>query len=119
MEGEGLDPKRIDYPSAEEALAGLRELVRQGTPFVALVNYAKWDHIAKNEFKGGHFVVVTGFDQENVFVHDPLFGMFNPRDKGRFFVWRNQTFLDGWGGFPVTVNPNFAAIVPKKTVGFL
>ena len=113
--GEGLTVRRSRFANDEEALRELRALVTQGTPVVALVNYAKWNDIAKNNFDSGHFVVVTGFDQEHVFVHDPLFS--GPRRQlGEFFVWRNQRFLDGWGSGNEIGNPNFTAIVPDKQV---
>jgi hypothetical protein len=116
--GEGLNPKRLDYPDAEKALAALQESVRQGIPFVALINYSKWDEIAKNGFKSGHFVVVTGFDANHVLVHDPIFRA-ERRSEGEFFVWRNQRFLDGWGSGLEIGNPNFAAIMPEKSVNRL
>jgi uncharacterized protein YvpB len=112
---EGLAIQRTSFSDGTDALEGLRGLVRQGIPFVALVNYAKWDEIAKNNFTSGHFVVVTGFDEDHVFVHDPLFRG-TRRSLGEFFVWRNQLFLDGWGSGHEIGNPNFTALVPDKQV---
>ncbi len=113
--GEGLDIQRLIYADGEQAFQEMQALIRQGIPFVALVNYAKWDDIAKNNFTSGHFVVVTGFDPEHVFVHDPLFRG-TRRGLGEFFVWRKERFLAGWGSGQEIDNPNFAAIVPDKQV---
>ncbi|MFO7679286.1 MAG: C39 family peptidase [Chloroflexota bacterium] len=113
-QGEGLGLKRRDFPNAEAALKSLRGLIDQATPFVVLVNYEKLDDVTKWNFKAGHFFVVTGYDEEHVFVHDPLFRG-QRRSEGQYFVWRNQKFLGAWGGFALLDNPNFAALVPQKT----
>jgi uncharacterized protein YvpB len=115
---EGLSSLSRQFPGQDQALDGLRNLVRQNTPFVALVNYTAWDDVAQNNFQGGHFVVVTGFDDQHVFVHDPLFRG-NRRGQGEHFVWRNDKFLAGWGTGHQIQNPDFVAIVPSKTVGRL
>jgi hypothetical protein len=115
---EGITHRSRLWADREQALAGLRELIHQNTPFVALVNYTAWDDVANNNFQGGHFVVVTGFDDEHVFVHDPLFRG-NRRAEGEHFVWRNNKFLDGWGTGHQIGNSDFLAIVPSKTVGRL
>jgi hypothetical protein len=115
---EGLAVERKLFADSEQALAGLCDLVRAGIPFVALVNYSHWDEIAQNNFRGGHFVVVAGFDEEHVFVHDPLFRG-SRRRQGEFFVWRNARFLAGWGSGHEIDNPNYLAIVPDKRVGCL
>jgi predicted double-glycine peptidase len=112
---ENLSIQRTSFADETQALEGLRVLIRQGIPLVALVNYAKWDEIAKNNFTSGHFVVVTGIDEDHVLVHDPLFR--GPRRSlGEFFVWRNQVFLDGWGSGHEIGNPNFTILVPDKQV---
>jgi hypothetical protein len=116
--GEGLNVQRKDYPNRVKALEELQALVEQNTAFVILVNYAKWDHVAKNNFKFGHFVVVTGYDPQHVFVHDPLFSG-SRRSEGESFAWSHELFLDGWGGFDPSVNPNYVAIVPAKQVARL
>ena len=116
--GEGVNMRREKYANATEALDKLHSHIEAGTPFVALINYAKWDEIARNNFRGGHFVVVTGFDADHVFVHDPLFRG-SRRNEGSFFVWRNKKFLDGWGSGNEIGNPDFAAIIPTKTVSKL
>jgi predicted double-glycine peptidase len=116
--GEGLALRRVSFPDGDQALEGLQALLRERTPVIALVNYAKWDAIALNNFTGGHFIVASGFDADNVFVHDPLFRGVR-RAQGEFFVWRNQNFLDGWGSGNEIGNPDFVALVPDKQVALL
>ncbi len=95
----GLATDQPTYQTAEIALAELRRHVRNGTPLVALVNYGRWTDlpdIAENRFDGPHFVLVTGVDEEYVFIHDPLF-TFARRQKGTHFPLSNARFLDAWG----------------------
>jgi uncharacterized protein YvpB len=114
-QAEGFPVRRESFDDHQAALEGLHTLIAQDKPFVVLVNYAKWDDIAQNNFDSGHFVVVTGHDEEHVFVHDPLFRG-TRRHLGEFFVWRNQRFLDGWGSGHEIDNPDFTAIIPDKRV---
>jgi uncharacterized protein YvpB len=92
-------------------LTELRKLLDQGAPVIVLVNYDKWADIVGYNFRLGHFVVATGYDNDHVFVHDPLFRG-SRRAEGEFFAWRNDRFLDGWGSGHEVGNPNYVAIVP-------
>lgn len=114
----GLATDQPTYQTAEIALAELRRHVRNGTPLVALVNYGRWTDlpdIAENRFDGPHFVLVTGVDEEYVFIHDPLF-TFARRQKGTHFPLSNARFLDAWGNLSGD-NPNYSALVPRWQVG--
>lgn len=113
--GEGVGVRRETYPDAGAALPGLRDLVNANTPPIVLVNYTPWDEIAQNNYTGPHYVVVTGFDADHVFVHDPLFRGIE-RHRGAFFVWRNQRFLDGWGTVHDHACLDFTAVVLDKEV---
>jgi hypothetical protein len=113
--GEGVEARRVAYPDAETALRGLQSLISANKPPIILVNYAQWDDIARNNYEGPHYVVATGFDEQHVFVHDPLFRGIE-RDRGAFFVWRNERLLDGWGTVHELDRPDFTAVVPDKEV---
>ena len=117
-QGEGVSVRRLEYQNSDEALQGLRDFIQQDTPFVVLVNYVKWDEIAGNYYADVHFVVVVGFDDEHIFVHDPLFRGAR-RGMGTYFVWRNQRFLEGWGSAHEFDRPDFVALVPDKQVSRL
>jgi hypothetical protein len=116
--GEGLHVERINYANTGEALDNLRALLSQNTPFVALINYDKWKDVVGSTFSGGHFVTVTGFGQEHVWVHDPLFSG-QRRAKGAFFAWSNEQFLEAWSSCHENGNRDFTAVVPAKTVARL
>ena len=100
------------FPNGEQGMLELQTLVRQGFAVIVLVNYDKWAAITKHSFRGAHFVVVTGFDDAHIFVHDPLFRGAN-RQKGAYFAWRYQRFLDGWGTAVENGNQNFTALIPQ------
>ena len=111
----GVESDQPTYPSAETALAALQGHIRNGTPIVTLVNYGRWadlPDIAANKFNGPHFVLVTGCDDEFVFIHDPLFG-FARQVKGTHFALNNARFLDAWGNL-AGGNPNYSALVPHR-----
>ena len=101
-----------------EALSELKATLNAGFPFIALVNYAFWDPVVHNSFKGSHFVLVTGYDDQNIYVHDPLFKG-DRRDQGRFCKWTYEQFMDAWGGFKAGQNPNYAALMSERIVPFL
>lgn len=106
---------------AATALEQLRGFVRAGKMCIALINYAKWINIAKPgfDYRSAHFVVVSGFDDGNIYVHDPIFPPM--LGKGPYFVWTNAHFMDGWGslGELNLGNPNFYLMVSDKTADII
>jgi LysM repeat protein len=100
----------------ETALDELKAALKAGFAPIALINYAFWDPLVKNGFRGSHFILVTGYDDENIFVHDPLFRG-NRREEGKFHAFTYKQFTDAWGGFRPGENPNFAVLIPDKAVG--
>ncbi|MGD8804618.1 MAG: GH25 family lysozyme [Chloroflexota bacterium] len=111
---EGLDPTYKRYERAN-ALAGLKEQLENGRPVVALVNYAPWSAATGIGFKGYHFVLVTGTDNDGVYVHDPLFSP-PRREMGRYFRWTNAMFLAGWGDSIAGNNPKYSTVSTTKKV---
>jgi len=107
------------YRSQNDALHMLHENIDNGLAFVALVKYEPWQSFTGNKFSGGHFVNVVGYSDTHVFMHDPLFGLWAQRDKGDYYKITNRRFMQGWGGFPITENPNYACLVADKTFKFL
>ena len=101
------------------ALDDLKRTIDAGTPFIALVNYAFWDPIVRNNFKGPHFVVVVGYDNTNIYIHDPLFRG-NRREQGNYWAYAYKDFTAAWGGCSIQFNnPNYLALISAKTVTFL
>jgi ABC-type bacteriocin/lantibiotic exporter with double-glycine peptidase domain len=116
-EAEDVSMERVQF-THDNAIARTKELIEDGTPFIALVNYAAWDPITHNNFHSGHFVVVTGIDDEHVYVHDPIF-QGSRRDEGEYYAWTYDLFLDGWGTGHAIGNPDYVGVVPEKTVNFV
>jgi GH25 family lysozyme M1 (1,4-beta-N-acetylmuramidase) len=115
---ERLGSERKTNGSKAEALKDLQTLIRGNRPFVVLVKYRFWKEAARiNRFGGSHFVLVTGFDEKHVYIHDPLF-ISRKSSPGKFFQLPIDTFLDGWGGFSGE-NPNFSRLATDKVVSRL
>lgn len=103
---------RQKYDDQSAALSNLRANIDAGNPIIALISYKHWKEATGNHFDGGHFVVVTGYDDEHIYFHDPLFGLWvKPGEKGAHLGFSNADFTAGWGGFPVHENPNWACAV--------
>lgn len=100
------------YRDKGSAIDGLRKRLERGQPSIALVKYRPWRKKTGNLFNGGHFVVVSGYDSEgNVYVHDPLFGLWRPSEEGEYYKFSMAEFVSAWGGFSPKENPNYALVV--------
>lgn len=107
------------YAGSGEALRELRRNIDNGHAFIALVKYKPWVKLTGNKFEHGHFLVVTGYDENHVYVHDPLFGLWALRSRGEYFRFSNKQFMDGWGGFHYTENDNFGCLIPDYGYPFV
>ena len=92
---------------SDTALDSLKEQIDAGYPLIALVKYAPWRAYTGHTFEWGHFVVVVGYDADNIYFHDPLFGLWQTRSKGDQLAMPTDLFMAGWGGFEPTENPNW------------
>jgi hypothetical protein len=87
----------------------------QKKPMIALIHYAALvdaGFTQKKDFRGSHFVVVTGVDIESVAIHDPY------RDDGSGV---NQpipinTFMQAWSEATLDNNLPFCALVPQVAI---
>jgi hypothetical protein len=103
------------FVSRDEALSNLRASLDDGRPIICLVKYEPWLRMTGNSFKWGHFVVATGYDDEHIMMNDPLFGLWvKPASKGDHYSMPIDQFCAGWGGFPITENPNWACVMFDK-----
>jgi hypothetical protein len=103
------------HESKDEAIASLRASLDEGRPVICLIKYDPWRSFTGNDFKWGHFVVATGYDEDHIMMNDPLFGLWvKPEIKGDHFTMTTDQFCAGWGGFPYTENPNWASIFFDK-----
>ncbi len=79
LSGENFDWAKMDQ---NEAFDKLTDFLKEGPIIVSI--YSKFDP----ENKGGHLIVLTGFDEESIFYNDPQFGA----DKSI----STKDFLKGW-----------------------
>lgn len=105
-----LNHRHYSQEGREVALSNLRANLDAGNPGLALVRYLPWDALG-NQYEGGHFVVVTGYDDAHIYIHDPLFGLHvKPAEKGAHLAMPNDLFVAGWG---TTFDTD-----PQKSIGF-
>jgi hypothetical protein len=107
-------------------LGELHAMLDLGRPLVALVHYGAFSQLqpgvsTQSQFTGPHFLLVTGYDENMVVVHDPLWTG-ERRSEGAFRRWENDVWLAAWGrchedhdaaGQP---NPDFAALISVRPV---
>lgn len=108
----GIKLSYIEYSDKAQAVSKLKTLIDEKMPLIALVSYAPWASIAPFEFNGGHFVVVVGYDEDHIYVHDPIFPDWRSTSpKGAFNKLTTDFFCSGWGGFQNNENPNWAVMI--------
>jgi hypothetical protein len=91
---------RVSYQDDGEEVAfrNLKANLDAGNPGIALVRYLPWKSALGNQFDGGHFVVVTGYDNNHIYIHDPLFGLWKtPAAAFAHYPMPNALFAAGWG----------------------
>jgi hypothetical protein len=95
-------------------LDGLKQLLDNGQPPIALVKYANLPERVDIRSTGGHYVVVVGYDDatQRIFINDPDY--FPGTSGGYQKAYSYQTWLSAWGGFAVGENANFSLIYPTK-----
>ncbi len=81
-------------------LVELRALLDLARPAIALVHYGAFSEVqpgvsTQSGFKGPHFVLVVGYDDQHIVVHDPLWTA-PRRGEGAFRRWPNAVFLSAW-----------------------
>jgi hypothetical protein len=106
-----IKAQNFQYDAKATAFYHLRANIDAGRPLIVLVKYQPWMSVTGNDYKWGHFVVVTGYNSTHVLMHDPLFGLWADRGKGAHFALPNDLFAAGWGGFRGNENPNWVCII--------
>ena len=72
----------------------IKTIIEKGIPLICLIHY---DYIPKQDrWVGGHFVVVCGYDGDNIIVHDPDHWS-SRRDEGKFKRCKVSDFERAWG----------------------
>lgn len=98
----------------------LKAAVQDGTPVIALVHYGAWSQInpgisTQNTFQGPHFVVVLGFDDQYIYVNDPLWKA-ERRAEGYRKAWTYEQFDAAWGSNHEDRNRDRSGIVTAKAL---
>lgn len=97
----------------DQSPEGLRFLLDKGQTPIALIHYEFLSSRQDNGFKGPHFVVVTGYDENGYYVNDPDFwGSF--RDDGHNHFYKKDEFEKSWGSCHIDLNPDNSLIVIKN-----
>jgi predicted double-glycine peptidase len=81
-------------------LFDLRARLDLARPMIALVHYGAFSELepgvsTQSQFKGPHFVLVVGYDEAHVMVHDPLWTGAR-RDEGAFRRWPYAVWEAAW-----------------------
>ena len=105
-------------------LAQLRAALDRAQPVIALVHYGAFSELApgvstQSSFGGPHFVLVVGYDDEAVVVHDPLWTG-SRREEGAYRRWPNAVWLAAWGqchrdcDAEGRCNPDYAVLISVR-----
>ena len=96
----------------------LKNSIDKNKPLIALIHYAAWSKPnsgvdTQSNFASAHFVVVTGYDGNDVFIHDPLWWG-TRRSEGSHKRMSYAKFAAAWGtAHKYPGNPDFAGLIPK------
>lgn len=98
----------------------LKASVQAGKPAIALVHYGGWSQInpgisTQNTFQGPHFVVVLGYDDEYIYVNDPLWKEAR-RSEGYRKAWTYAQFDTAWGSNHEDRNRDRSGIVATRAL---
>ena len=78
----------VEVEERDMSLKDLLNYVTENSIPIVLVN---WCIIAEREGFNGHFLTVTGYDKENIYVHNP--GMAN---AGAYLSVKKEVFIRAW-----------------------
>jgi predicted double-glycine peptidase len=101
----------------------LKLAVRDGKAPITLVHYGTWVKTGKTQskFRGPHFVVIVAFDENHIYVNDPLWWG-TRRYEGEHKRWTNKEFIAAWSTASKDGNRNYSGIycthpIPVETFG--
>jgi hypothetical protein len=96
-------------------LANIKQSIDRGHPLIALVNYGGWSDPdsgvdTQSSFSGPHFVVIVGYDNDNVILNDPLWWG-SRRAEGEHRTMTYAQFERAWStAHTYKNNPDFAGL---------
>jgi hypothetical protein len=92
-------------------LEELKYLIDSGWPAIVRIKYDRILYRWDKSLTGEHYVVVTGYDDENdrIIINDPAYPL-SPAGYQR--PYSNKVFMNAWAGFGSSVQANNCLIVP-------
>ncbi|MBN2503180.1 MAG: C39 family peptidase [Anaerolineales bacterium] len=102
-------------------LTKLKQMVNQGKTMIALVHYGSFVEVnpgvstQNTSFTGPHFVVVVAYDDDHIYVNDPLWWG-SRRSEGFRKAWTYNQFLKAWGSNHIDGNKDFSGILCSLTL---
>jgi hypothetical protein len=99
------------YPWSMRDLIGA---ISNGMSAITLIHYGAWKNLGltQSSFTGPHFVTVVGFDEEHIYVNDPLWWG-TRRLEGEHKQLTYRQFEMAWGRASYDGNRNFSGIYCK------
>ena len=93
------------------SLNDLKLAVRAGKAPITLVHYGAWSKLGKTQssFSGPHFVVIVGYDEDYIYVNDPLWWG-TRRKEGERKRWTYKEFSAAWSTASKDGNRNYSGI---------
>lgn len=77
-----------------KTIADLKKSIDSGVPFIAILHYGDLPN-RQDTYTGGHAVVVTGYDDKNIYVNDPNFWG-DRREEGNNKMYPITSFDKAW-----------------------
>jgi hypothetical protein len=103
---------QVHDQSSDGSIASLKTWIDGGRPALALIDYGPIVKAKYHEsvIQGGHFVLVVGYDDDDVFVHDPYWN----GTGGQYRQWKINVFDDSW--YTPGTQYQRMALVPAKAI---
>lgn len=95
-----------------DTVTRIKETIDRNEAIIALVNYEHLD-ARLNNFNGAHFLIIVGYDDKYIYVHDPLYNGAT-RGLGAYKAWEHERFMRGWNDCAKQGNPNLLGMVCRK-----
>lgn len=98
-----------NYHTPSNALAELKAMLRDGKPAIVFIDHR---NLEGSSYPGQNYLVVVGFDYNNVYVHDPA----NPAPLNCYRKLSNGSFMGIWGAASGSDNEeyNFMTFDPEN-----
>jgi hypothetical protein len=99
------------------SLEDLKASISKGMSAITLIHYGAWRNkgLTQSSFRGPHFVTVVGFDDEHIYVNDPLWWG-TRRYEGEHKQLTYREFEAAWSTASYDGNRNYSGIYCKHQI---